>query len=365
MRFVKTEDLTQGLRIARPIYNKKGVLLYDSGSKLTSQAIGSIRNFGLIGLFILDDTEPVPPMTPEDIEFERFRTVKVYELEAEFKEIITTHRAHRLEFIANDIVSSYGHLRRKVNFMQEIRSKEDYVYKHTLNVGILAAMIAFQMGIQPSEKTDIMLACLIHDIGKLTVPDMLLDGEDTEETERILKNAQETGLDMIDTVFSATPNIKRVCVQSFNLHQSIERGTEPEKMKVLVGTRILTVADAYDTLTAISTTAGREPYSPVKALKHLTSYPQVYNKKAVEALVNSINILNPGVSVELSNGEQALVISVNPVNILKPVVLDFSSNRIMDLSSDIYSDLEIVDVVKTMDSRHVVSKDELSRFGLS
>ena len=29
MRFVKTDDLKPGMRLARPIYNKNGVLLYE------------------------------------------------------------------------------------------------------------------------------------------------------------------------------------------------------------------------------------------------------------------------------------------------------------------------------------------------
>ena len=360
MRFVRTDELQNGMKIARPIYNKKGVLLYDRGSKLTTPAISSIRNFGLIGIFVLDDAEPVPPMTPEDIEFERFKTIKVYELEAEFKEIITTHRAHRLEFICNDIISSYGHLHRKVNFMQEIRSKEDYVYKHVLNVGMLAAMMLFRMSVQPSEKMDIMQSCLIHDLGKLMVPDALLMMDDPEELDRIFDNAQETGFEMIDTVFSATPNIKRVCVQSFNLLQSLRTGREPDHMKVLTGTRVLTVADTYDKLTAISTTGQGEPMSPVLALKYLMSHPEVFNKRAVEALVESIDILRPGDSVELSNGSHALVISVNVGNILKPMVLEFSTNKMMDLSDSMFDDMDIVDVVKSMDNRYVMSKDGLS-----
>ena len=39
MLFVKTEDLKAGMRLAKPIYNKNGVMLYDRNSKITSQGI--------------------------------------------------------------------------------------------------------------------------------------------------------------------------------------------------------------------------------------------------------------------------------------------------------------------------------------
>ena len=66
MLFVKTEDLKAGMRLAKPIYNKNGVMLYDRNSKITSQGIISVNNFGLIGIYILEPAEPVPPMSEDD-----------------------------------------------------------------------------------------------------------------------------------------------------------------------------------------------------------------------------------------------------------------------------------------------------------
>jgi len=60
MQFIRSEELRPGLRIAKPIYNKDGVLLYERNSRLTIPAINSIRNFDLIGIYILEPAEPVP-----------------------------------------------------------------------------------------------------------------------------------------------------------------------------------------------------------------------------------------------------------------------------------------------------------------
>ena len=64
MKFVKTEDLKIGMRLAKPIYNNKGVLLYDRNSKLTQQGIESVHNFKLIGIYVLEPAEPLPPPHP-------------------------------------------------------------------------------------------------------------------------------------------------------------------------------------------------------------------------------------------------------------------------------------------------------------
>lgn len=363
MKFVKTEDLRYGMRIARPIYNKKGVLLYERDSKLTDASINSIKNFGLIGIFILEPAEPCPPMSEDDIEFERFQTVQVYAIEDELKEIINSKRTKKIDNIAATIVKNYGHLNRKINFIQNLRSKEDFVFKHSLNVAILSALMCHRMNVQPAEIDDCIVACLVHDIGKLMVPDSLIRGEDEETVEHIYETSQVTGFDFIEAVFSSNPNIRRICQQVQRTLAQLKDGIVEEKQKFVTGARVMMVAETFDSMTAMSSTGG--PKSEVEALRFLYNNPEVFNKKAVEALVESINFLAPGTSVELTSGEKALVLSVNPADILRPMVLVFSTNEMIDLSNRrLYDDLEIADIMKTMDNRYVMDNDSLKKLGI-
>lgn len=80
MKFMKTDDLKPGMRLAKPIYNKDGVLLYERNSALTSPGISSVKNFGLIGIYILEPAEPLPPFSREDQIFEQLQTVYMFKL---------------------------------------------------------------------------------------------------------------------------------------------------------------------------------------------------------------------------------------------------------------------------------------------
>ena len=80
MKFYKPEELKAGLRLAKQIYNKQGVLLYERGSVLTEQIIASIQNFGLLGVLILEPAEPLPPITDEEREFEQLQTSYMFRL---------------------------------------------------------------------------------------------------------------------------------------------------------------------------------------------------------------------------------------------------------------------------------------------
>ncbi|MDE6635114.1 MAG: phosphohydrolase, partial [Lachnospiraceae bacterium] len=107
MIFVKVDDLKPGMRLGKPIYNKNGVLLHERDSKLTMQNIYSVRNFGLIGLYILEPAEPVPPMSEDDIQFERFQTVSIFSIRDDLKLIASGKEPKTLDWLVNIIIKNY------------------------------------------------------------------------------------------------------------------------------------------------------------------------------------------------------------------------------------------------------------------
>lgn len=361
MRFIKSEDLKTGMRLARPIYNKNGVLLYERNSKLTVQGINSVKNFGLLGIFILEPAEPVPPMTRADVEFERFQTMAVFSIKEELDAIADNGRAQRTQMIASNIIKNYGHLEGKINFMQNLRSKEDYIYKHSLNVAILCALITHVMNIRVEEQMETVEAAIVHDIGKI----MRFEAEEAAGGALIdmpPEVREQAGHELLDTAFSTKPNIKRICSQAQKMLYAFRKGEDTSAIRMVNGARVLTVAEVYDKMTAMK--MDEDPASEVAALKYLLGNPDIFHPKVVEALIKSINILVPGVSVELNTGEKALVLAANEADILRPMLLMFRDNSIVDLSDDLYEDLEIKDIMKTLDNRHVMDMELLRKNGI-
>lgn len=362
MRFVKSENLKTGMRLARPIYNKNGVLLYERNSKLTLQGINSVKNFGLLGIFILEPAEPVPPMTRADVEFERFQTMCVFSIKEELDNIAQNGRAQRTQMIASNIIKNYGHLDAKINFMQNLRSREDYIYKHSLNVAILCAMITHVMNIRVEDQMEIVQAAIVHDIGKI----MRFEEEAAAGGPLIdmpPEAREQAGHNLLDTAFSTRPNIKRICSQAQKMLYGFRMKEDISALKLVIGARILAVAETYDTMTAMK--LEEDPASEVAALKYLLQNPQIYHPKVVEALIKSINILAPGVSVELNTGEKALVLAANEADILRPMLLMFRDNSIVDLADDLYEELEVKDIMKTLDNRYVMDMELLRKNGIA
>ena len=358
MKFVKREELKAGMRLGKPIYNKKGVLLYERDSKLAAASIESIRNFGLIGVYVLEPAEPLPPMSEEDIEFERFQIVSEFTLMDELSQMHKTGKTAKIRNLADSYVSQYGRLNHPINFVQNLRGAEDYVVKHSSNVAILCALMGRRLGLRVDEMSDTILAGLVHDIGKLSIPAELVTKEElTDEDIAEMKRCEFHGSEIIEECFTSTPSIKRIMVQAYKHLDAFETGKEKDNAKMVMGAKVLMVANTFDNLTAMD--IRKEPVSAISALKFLLSNYDWYDKDVVKALQDSINFLTEGTSVELSNGEKALVLTTNPRNLLKPIVLVFSTNTIIDLArSSVYEGLEVVDTMKTMDSRYVMKKDD-------
>ena len=358
MLFVKVDELKPGMRLGKPIYNKNGVLLYDRDTKLTMQAIYGIKNFRLLGLYILEPAEPVPPMSEDDINFERFQTMAVFSIREDLDLIDSGKKDKGLDWLCSLIIKNYGDLNHKINFVQSLRSSEDYIYKHVLNVAILSAIIAGQMGFPVGRINLLVKSAILHDIGALKLQ-QLPDAEDLDDgtKEVVKKNTQET----LARYGDLDEEVLRIIAQMQELYTRESDAEIPAGLKESVNANILYVADAYDRMTAMK--SFEEPTSEVKAVRELLADEERYNKKIVNALIHGISILYPGVCVELSNGEKGLVITENEDNIFEPTVLDFRNNNLYDLSDpSVKQTVEIADVMKTMDNRIKLDKSLLEEY---
>ena len=358
MLFVKVDELKPGMRLGKPIYNKNGVLLYDRDTKLTMQAIYGIKNFRLLGLYILEPAEPVPPMSEDDINFERFQTMAVFSIREDLDLIDSGKKDKGLDWLCSLIIKNYGDLNHKINFVQNLRSSEDYIYKHVLNVAILSAIIAGQMGFPVGRINLLVKSAILHDIGALKLQ-QLLDAEDLDDgtKEVVKKNTQET----LARYGDLDEEVPRLITQMQELYTSESDAEIPAALKESVNANILYVADAYDRMTAMK--SFEEPTSEVKAVRELLADEERYNKKIVNALIHGISILSLGVCVELTNGEKGLVVTENEDNIFEPIVLDFRNNNLYDLSDpSVKQTVEIADVMKTMDNRIKLDKNLLEEY---
>ncbi len=364
MKFVKSDELKLGMRLAKPIYNRDGVMLYERNSKLTRQGIVSIQNFGLIGVYILEPAEPVPPMSKEDVEFERFQTMAVFSIKEILDAISKQKEAKGIYQFANQIIKRYGNLNHRINFIQNLRSTEDYVYKHSVNTAILAAMMSHRLKLEFKQQLDVVVAAILHDVGSLLIPVHIRrkrKSEITEEDEKKIRTYHYAAGQLIDSDYDMDSDVKRMVKGLImELHTGSENEDDKPKAQIL-GLEILKVAYAFDTMTAMN--FNEEPTSEITALRYLLDETNGFDQRVVHALIESVNILHPGVCVELTNGDKGLVVKGNDGDVLAPMILSFKDNTIYNMADpSVVKMIQIKDIMKTMDNRHVVDREMLEKY---
>lgn len=365
MQFVKSDELRPGMRLAKPIFNKTGVLLYERNSKLTTPAINSIRNFQLIGVYVLEPAEPLLLLSREDLEFEQAQTVYTFKMRDIFENIYRREPMKKLEDLIEDVCKRYGNLDHRVNFNQNIRSGDDFMYKHAISTAILTAMIAQHINISENDYRALITAAFLYGFGYRFVPRHILSKEsDLSEAERItIQSGLEKGLVFLEASSESLSYYKTaVSIIYCHILESRPDVTKPDfSDTVLLLAEILKVAKQFDLLTGMM--MGHKPESEIMAMNYLRDHTNEYNESIVSILAQCIHIIPAGASIDLSTKDKAIVLIENPKDYMKPVILRLSDNQIYDLSDvEVSKNIQIVDLMKTMDNRIEIDEDTIKLF---
>ncbi len=364
MKLVKVEDLKIGMRLANCVYNSNGVLLYERGNGLVAAALNALQNSDCYGVYVLDPTEPVPPMTEGELEFERQQSVQWPKLKQNLDSIISGNPFSELDPLVNEIVTTSLKQQQAISFFQTVRGPSDQLYKHTLNVASIACMIANKMNFSPADMYAITFAAIIHDIGKLYAdPEILFKPSTlTKEELESVRSAERKGYDLITKNSSVPSSIRRYIVQ-FNQHSiNKTKGADDNDIdfdKYLLGTKILKTADVFDLMTSFR--VYKDPTSIYSTVCYMMSSPKLYSPEVVHALAECIQVLPAGACVELMSGKTALVLSENKADLRKPTLLIFDTNSIVDLSHSTEVGMQIKDILKNYDHRVKMDMNSLNQ----
>jgi putative nucleotidyltransferase with HDIG domain len=161
-----------------------------------------------------------------------------------------------------------------VAFSSAIEAKDKYTpVLHTTRVGELAAEIAKEMNLPPEEIEKIRIAGILHDIGKLAIPDSILakQGPLTVEEREVIKTHSEEGYKILSKI--SLFRERGIPVYVLYHHERLDGKGYPRGISgrdLPLGANIISIADTYD---AISTP---RPYN-----KHYAS-----EQKAIEIIKN-------------------------------------------------------------------------------
>ncbi|MBV9849633.1 MAG: diguanylate cyclase [Armatimonadetes bacterium] len=181
-----------------------------------------------------------------------------------------------------------------------IDAKDQYTHQHILRVQRYAMATAKHMGLTGNELQGLETGALLHDIGKLGIPEHILlkPGRLTDEEFAKIKEHPTMGAAILDPVDFPWPVLPVVKYH----HEKWDGTGYPSGLKgeeIPLTARILAVADVYDALT--SARPYRKAWSHEKALSVITKDAGThFDPTIVEAFLGVID----GVVAEMDEGAQ-------------------------------------------------------------
>jgi len=227
-----------------------------------------------------------------------------------------------------------------LNCLTQLKRKDEYTALHSLRVCILALAFGRHLGLDRDMLHALGIGALLHDVGKLRVPDAILTkpGALDEQELALMRRHVPYGVEILER----TPSIPRAAIEVARCHH--ERYDGSGYQEGLKGDQIGLfgmiggIVDCYDAVT--SDRPYREGMSSHMALKRMYEWRgREFHPALTEQFIQCMGIYPIGSVVELNTGEVGVVVAMNRVRRLKPrvaLVLDgncrpYAEARTVDL----------------------------------
>lgn len=246
--------------------------------------------------------------------------------------------------------------------MASIKDYDEYTYHHSVNVSVLSIALGQRLGLSMKQLTDLGMVALFHDIGKMEIPNEILNKPTSLDAEewRIIKRHPMEGVRILLRMKRVDHISIRSAIVAFEHHMFYNNTGYPEVKKypsLDLYSRIVSLADQYDAMTS-ARVYSRTPMSPDKALNLMMKQAGTHlDPLLLQFFINMVGIYPIGTMVLLDTRELGLVYEINPVFVDRPHVMILTDEqgrrtdvRPFDLSEKNAAGDYVKSIVKTMDA---------------
>lgn len=350
-------ELEPGMIVADDIRSTAGHLIVEKNEALTSETINLIKVNNIMDIKI-DDT-PVTSGFSEDSQAllsasmqeltktERFNNFKnnffdgIQFFQNSLNEVVSKNTpidTASLSDTCNDIIQKTGPGLELFSMLHCMREFNDSTFNHSLNVALIASMLGKWLDFNQADIDMLMVCGILHDIGKLTVPDNILNkpGKLTPEEYEIMKKHTIDGYNILKPQKIDT-RIKEAALFHHERYdgKGYPLGVAGEKIPKLA--RVVAIADVYDAMTAKR--CYHAPFCPFKVIELMEqdSYDK-YDPFFIKTFLSNVADTYINNQARLSDGRNCEIIINNPVKYSRPLVKCGSEFIDLSKNSNLYID---------------------------
>lgn len=367
MRKLNPRELEIGMITAEPVATPLGQILAPEGTTITRQLINRMKLYR-VEYAAVEGDDPAPaepevataeapaeaPKIPKTHAEEskthsqkvaassEFRTFQIQYIQAieQMKKSFIAAIQHNDPIDTETLLSCVSNLFRSRNTIAELfdmlynmRTIADSTYAHCLNVSLISRMIGRWLKFERHDLDVLTLAGLLHDIGKLLIPNEILNkpGALTDEEFAQIKQHPKLGYEILKRQNDLDSRIKKAALMHHERCDGTGYPTGLTEDFIDNYAMIVAIADVYDAMTTAR--SYRSPLCPFQVISNFEKDGfQKYHTKYIFTFLHHVATTYQSNRVILSDGRGCNIVMINQNSLSRPIV-QFDDNSCLDLST--------------------------------
>jgi len=212
--------------------------------------------------------------------------------------------------------------------LSRLKNADDYTYLHSVAVCVLMMALGRQLGLEGKVLKQVGIAGLMHDFGKVFIPNGVLNkpGKLTEEEFNIVKMHPLKGWQFLKNSNEVNDLTLDVCRHH---HERVDGKGYPDKLSgeaLTLFARMGAICDVYDAIT--SNRCYKKGWEPSESIRKMAEWKDGHFDEAIfHAFVKTVGIYPTGTLLKLKSGRLGVVIDQSQNILTKPLVKVFFSTR--------------------------------------
>lgn len=358
MREVLLHNLREGMVIASNVMTKGGQCVLEKGRTLTKQSIMRLSFYNIKSAMIEDEApapvaeepapaEPAAPAMPKAYSQKIRTTQKFQSFQIDHTIVLSAIHSSFEGYVNHGASLDTAELLSKVqelfdscktslelfNMLHNMHSSEDSIYAHSLNVALICRQLGKWLKADTATIDALTLSGLLHDIGKLKIPDEILNkpGKYTDEEFALVKMHPQYSYDLLKPL-PLDSHIKKAALSH---HERCDGTGYPMGLtqeETDDHAMIVAIADVYDAMTTAR--SYRAPLCPFQVIESFEKEGlQKYKPKYILTFLSHIAGTYQHHRILLSDGRSANIVMLNQQNLSKPII-QFDDGTCIDLSTE-------------------------------
>lgn len=227
-------------------------------------------------------------------------------------------------------------------WLTQLKNKDEYTTMHSINVCVLSLLFGHYLGLNKQDLRQLGFGALLHDVGKVQIPDIILNKPETPTPEEMQLLQQHPAFSKA-ILESSTGEVPPAAIEiAYAHHERFDgsgypRGLSGKAIHPLA--MIVSIVDVYDAITSNRVYhIGIAPHEALNMMYQWSS--KSFPKSLVEKFIRCLGIYPVGSIVELNNGSVGVVMTVNRDHHLYPLLTLVLDHHKRPLSCPVMLDLQ-------------------------